>query len=1084
VWLVLGSLAAIVSGEASRDKVEYLQGVLHATDPMEQILQVMELENDRNANSWVGKYQRSALRLLGLACCRGGVLLGEQTEDIFSSLSKHIVTNKAFPDMDSLADALIVFHSCGAQSFRRKQCPAAETNGGAAPDHRAAESVLVNAILDLGDILDVFAALQPEASIWLLGRVAESRPEECSLLVSVVLQREMESAAREGQGGPLARWLLSPEGSDLLRSFVEQQMSLLSSASDLAVDGFCNSWTMAATLIETGAVDTQVSIRRRTSGCSASFKCLQYLQTICPHRLSHVPLQGDAALFRRAVLRVSSSGQEQQALVRTMLEFLHSRISAGVRVPEDCSHLLAPVEGIISACMENDAVDDGVRALAVDSLTISQVKAAGACESEARGGVLCSDKMWWVFLQQDFMGTIAKNALLKHSGQNSLRYLTSSVQYLAVSVSVHHYRAVYAGAWERVATRSLRNRGFGIELAHLPLDIALNRLPALCANRDAGLSAACLDLLAVVCVTDPKRYLVRRDTRPWGLGLEGSPASACRVAAAVANSIHADDEAVTLAATCAAAAVLQKPHEGLLEEVAHSLMANWFTALVVGTASFLKRLAVEQLPSLDEAAAASALLLAGVLVQSCPPQLINGPDIRSLTEVLHKALPKWAWKHGLRGAVVTCLETFHSKGLQEADNLARRLGECLNEQTPTGACHQQMSALRERLASPRLILTASREVSDPGVRLQAIYDEGLRTRTPAAAGEARRDVGPAPGLTAAREIAIAQRDAPKTGFDELWRRFGPAVSPKEMQVAEKKAAAARAAAAAAAAELAVVGVVGAAADALHGPPPGPHCIGWRVAVPSLNEECYYRAVVTDYAPARFSVRYDNGQLGGWSPIAASSEIQWLAPPGTFRLPGEVPVVCSGLKGTFLLESFRVRLGDRSTMPPKEFIERAGTCMKKFKKGWKVLIKVQQRDGTPGRALREWLAEFLPGKSGPSPAGQEEEREIQVVVHGLRAVFLLPSRMLRLDDSSTVTPRTLMKLLGERLEGATSWKTKIQIWNADGALGSTLGDWLVKQGLEPPELPRPDDTGGGLTAPPAPPKKRKAQAAGGARKRKR
>ena len=159
-------------------------------------------------------------------------------------------------------------------------------------------------------------------------------------------------------------------------------------------------------------------------------------------------------------------------------------------------------------------------------------------------------------------------------------------------------------------------------------------------------------------------------------------------------------------------------------------------------------------------------------------------------------------------------------------------------------------------------------------------------------------------------------------------------------------------------------------------------------------------------------------------------------------------------------------------------------MKKFKKGWKVLIKVQQRDGTPGRALREWLAECLPGKPGPSPAGQEEEREIQVVVHGLRAVFLLPSRMLRLDDSSTVTPRTLMKLLGERLEGATSWKTKIQIWNADGALGSTLGVWLVKQGLEPPELPRPDDTGGGLTAPPAPSKKWKAQAAGGARKRKR
>ena len=1050
VWLVLGSLAAMVSGEASRDKIEYLQGVLHATDPMEQILQVMELDNDRNADSWVGKYQRSALHLLGLACCRGGVHLGEQTEDILSSLSKHIVTNKAFPDMDSLADALIVFHSCGAQSLGGKQRPAAELNGSAAPDHHAAEPVLVKAILDLGANLDAFAALQPEASIWLLGRVIESRPEECCRLVSVVLQREMESAAREGQSGPLARWLLSPEGSDVLCFFVEHQISLLSLASDLAADGFCNSWTI--------------------SGCSSSFECLQYLQKFCPHQLSHVTLQGDAALFRRAVLRVSS-GQEQQALVRAMLEFLHARISAGVRVAEDCSHLLAPVEVLISACMENDAVDDGARALAVDSLTISQVKAAGACELEAHGGVLCSDKMWWVFLQQDFMGEIARDALLKHSVQNGMRYLTSSVQYLAVSISVHHYRAIYPGPWQRVATRSLRDRAFGIELTHLPLDLALNRLPALCANGDAGLSAACLDLLAVVCVTDPKRYLVRRATRRGSVGLEGSPASACRVAAAVANSILADDEAVTLAAACAAAAVLQKPHEGLLEEVAHALQANWFTALVVGTASFLERLTVEQLPSLDEAAAASALLLAGVLVQNCPPQLINGPDIRSLTEALHKALPKWAWKHGLCGAVVTCLEVFHSKGLRGADDLARRLGECLNElQTPTEARHQQMSALRERLASPRLILTASREVSDPGARLQAIYNDDLRTRTPATAGEARGDgVGQAPGLTAAREIVVG----PKTcvGFDELWRGFGPAVSPKEMQVAAE-AVASRAAAA----ELAVVGVVGAAADALRGPPPGPRCIGWRVAVPSLNEECYYRAVVTDYAPARVSVRYDNGQPGG-CPIEASPEIQWLAPPGTFRPPGEVPVVCSGLTGTFLLASFRVRLGDRSTMPPKEFMERAG-IKKGWKKGWKVAIKVQQRDGTPGCALREWLAEFLPG-GGPSPSGQEEEREIQVVAHGLRAVFLLPSRMLRLDDSSTVTPSTFMKLLGER---DTPWKTKIQIRSADGALGSTLGDWLTEQGLQTPELPRPDGSSGGLTSPFAPSKKRKAQAAGGARKR--
>lgn len=194
-------------------------------------------------------------------------------------------------------------------------------------------------------------------------------------------------------------------------------------------------------------------------------------------------------MFRCAVLRVSH-GQEQQALVRTMLEFLHARIDAGLCNAEDCSHLLAPVETLISACMENDAVDDGVKALAVDALTISQVKAAGTCEPEARGGVSGGHKMRWVFLQQSFMGKIAGEALLKLSSQNSLRCLTSCVQYLAVSVSVHHtHRAVYADALQSATTRSMRNRAFGVELAHLPLDLALDRLPE-GAGRGWGAAAA------------------------------------------------------------------------------------------------------------------------------------------------------------------------------------------------------------------------------------------------------------------------------------------------------------------------------------------------------------------------------------------------------------------------------------------------------------------------------------------------------------------------------------------------------------------------------------------------------------------
>ena len=363
------------------------------------------------------------------------------------------------------------------------------------------------------------------------------------------------------------------------------------------------------------------------------------------------------------------------------------------------------------------------------------------------------------------MGKIAGEALLELSSQNSLRCLTSCVQYLAVSVSVHHtHRAVYADALQSATTRSMRNRAFGVELAHLPLDLALDRLPALCTNGDAGLSAACLDLLAAVSVTDPKRYLVQRAMRAIGLSLQGSPASARRVAAAVANSIRANDEAVTLAATCAAAAVLQKPHDGLLQEVAHALLANWYTALVAGAASFLERLVEEHLPSLDEAAAASALLLAAVLLRKCPVQVLTGRDIRSLIEALHKALPKWPWKRGLCGAVVTCLEAFHGKGLLVADDLSRRVAECLNDQqTPPETCPSQMSALRERLATPRLILTASRELPDPGVRLQAICTGGLGARTPAASGEAQRGGGgQALGPIAAREIAVG-----KSGFDEF-----------------------------------------------------------------------------------------------------------------------------------------------------------------------------------------------------------------------------------------------------------------------------------------------------------------------------
>ena len=106
-------------------------------------------------------------------------------------------------------------------------------------------------------------------------------------------------------------------------------------------------------------------------------------------------------------------------------------------------------------------------------------------------------------------------------------------------------------------------------------------------------------------------------------------------------------------------------------------------------------------------------------------------------------------------------------------------------------------------------------------------------------------------------------------------------------------------------------------------------------------------------------------------------------------------------------------------------------------------------------------------------------------HGVRAVFLLPSRMLRLSDSSTVTPSTFMKLFGEHDE---SWKSDIRIWNAAGALGSTLGDWLAEHSLQAPEEPRPVGPDRGRPAPrsPTPSKKRprKAPAAGGARRQRR
>ena len=93
------------------------------------------------------------------------------------------------------------------------------------------------------------------------------------------------------------------------------------------------------------------------------------------------------------------------------------------------------------------------------------------------------------------------------------------------------------------------------------------------------------------------------------------------------------------------------------------------------------------------------------------------------------------------------------------------------------------------LNSTRLMrLTASRELPDPRVRLQAICTGGLGARTPVASGEAQRGGGgQALGPIAAREIAVG-----KSGFDEFWRVYGPVPSPERVPTASEKAAGASA----------------------------------------------------------------------------------------------------------------------------------------------------------------------------------------------------------------------------------------------------------------------------------------------------
>ena len=257
----------------------------------------------------------------------------------------------------------------------------------------------------------------------------------------------------------------------------------------------------------------------------------------------------------------------------------------------------------------------------------------------------------------------------------------------------------------------------------------------------------------------------------------GTPSSAWGVAAALANTLHSEHDSAVIAAVCAAAALLQMPQIGLLKEISCMLQTTWYGALVSGTSELLERLALEQLSSLDEAAAACALHLASTLMRDCPESRRESQDILRLVEGLHGVLPKWAWKRGLSSAVVSCIEELHRKGVPESQELARRVSECLRQpHDPRGG--GRGTGAPSRLASPRLFLRSDFANVEPEERLQKIRSEG---GTPVLAERVGSE-SPANKLMAAREIAFGSLKS----FDEFCVDLTLWWTPEETHAAQQQ----------------------------------------------------------------------------------------------------------------------------------------------------------------------------------------------------------------------------------------------------------------------------------------------------------
>ena len=195
-----------------------------------------------------------------------------------------------------------------------------------------------------------------------------------------------------------------------------------------------------------------------------------------------------------------------------------------------------------------------------------------------------------------------------------------------------------------------------------------------------------------------------------------------------------------------------------------------------------------------------------------------------------------------------------------------------------------------------------------------------------------------------------------------------------------------------------------------GEPSGQDCVGWRAGIWWVDDKCFYRAVVTSYEPdlGLHSVWYDDNVKEEL--LLKAETVQWLARPGAFR-------------------------------PPRSEAE-------------------EEKEPQAEAGVQEDPKQ----KAGDGGGAAAVPEELPVVCNGLTATFLPATRMVRLEDHSTVSPRQFEKLAG-RIQ-AKKWKASIRVRKKDGAPGRTLGDWLVEVGLDVAKPPKPKGEGGagGATAP--------------------